>query len=140
MTVARRVAEERGTELGGEVGYAVRFEGRTSPKTRIKYLTGVLRRCCDISAPGSCSTLFTRVCLPGIIFHPADGTLLQECLDDPLLNKYSVSIVLLLCTSVFHHVWFHLQYLAHPNTHSKVQPAIAIGLAALLCLSRMLTR
>ena len=40
MTVAKRVAEERGVELGTEVGYAVRFEDRTCPDTRIKYLTG----------------------------------------------------------------------------------------------------
>lgn len=40
VTVAKRVAEERGVELGTEVGYAVRFEDRTCPDTRIKYLTG----------------------------------------------------------------------------------------------------
>lgn len=40
VTVARRVAEERGCQLGDEVGYAVRFENRTSSSTRIKYLTG----------------------------------------------------------------------------------------------------
>jgi ATP-dependent RNA helicase DDX35 len=40
------VAEEAGTELGtGTVGYAVRFDDRTSPRTRIKYVTdGVLLR------------------------------------------------------------------------------------------------
>jgi hypothetical protein len=41
VTVARRVAEERRVELGSEVGYAVRFENRTSSSTKIKYLTGV---------------------------------------------------------------------------------------------------
>ena len=40
VTVARRVAQERGVELGGEVGYAVRFEDRSSSMTVIKYLTG----------------------------------------------------------------------------------------------------
>jgi HrpA-like RNA helicase len=40
VTVARRVAEERQVELGSEVGYAVRFENRTSSATKIKYLTG----------------------------------------------------------------------------------------------------
>ena len=40
VTVARRVAEEQGTEVGRGVGYAVRFEERSSPETRIKYLTG----------------------------------------------------------------------------------------------------
>lgn len=45
VTVARRVAEERGVSLGEEVGYAVRFEDRSSSKTRVKFLTdGTLLR------------------------------------------------------------------------------------------------
>ena len=40
VTVARRVAFERDVEVGQEVGYAVRFEDRTSRRTVIKYLTG----------------------------------------------------------------------------------------------------
>lgn len=45
VSVARRVAQELDVRLGEEVGYAIRFEDRTSEKTRIKYLTdGVLLR------------------------------------------------------------------------------------------------
>ncbi|KAK7359399.1 hypothetical protein VNO77_01357 [Canavalia gladiata] len=45
VSVARRVAQELGVPLGEEVGYAIRFEDRTSHNTRIKYLTdGVLLR------------------------------------------------------------------------------------------------
>lgn len=45
MTVAQRVAEEMGVEIGQEVGYSIRFDDRTSPATRIKYLTdGMLLR------------------------------------------------------------------------------------------------
>ncbi|KAK4790187.1 hypothetical protein SAY86_017491 [Trapa natans] len=45
VSVARRVAQELNVNLGEEVGYAIRFEDRTSPKTKIKYLTdGVLLR------------------------------------------------------------------------------------------------
>lgn len=45
VSVARRVAQELGVRLGEEVGYAIRFEDRTSEKTCIKYLTdGVLLR------------------------------------------------------------------------------------------------
>lgn len=40
VSVARRVAQETDSELGQEVGYAVRFEERASAKTHIKYLTG----------------------------------------------------------------------------------------------------
>ncbi|KAF2261344.1 P-loop containing nucleoside triphosphate hydrolase protein [Lojkania enalia] len=44
-TVAARVAEEVGCQLGQEVGYSIRFEDVTSAKTRIKFLTdGLLLR------------------------------------------------------------------------------------------------
>ena len=43
--LATRVAEERGGALGSEVGYQVRLEGKTSPATRIRYVTeGILLR------------------------------------------------------------------------------------------------
>lgn len=42
---ARRVASEHGQRLGDEVGYQVRFEDVSSPRTRLRYLTdGVLLR------------------------------------------------------------------------------------------------
>ena len=45
MSVAKRVAEEYGCQLGEEVGYTIRFEDCTSPATRIKYMTdGMLMR------------------------------------------------------------------------------------------------
>ena len=45
MSVAARVAEERGTRLGTEVGYSVRFEHKVSDKTKIKFMTdGMLLR------------------------------------------------------------------------------------------------
>ncbi|PAA60184.1 hypothetical protein BOX15_Mlig016491g18 [Macrostomum lignano] len=45
MSVAKRVAEEFGTELGQKVGYSIRFEDCTGPDTLIKYMTdGILLR------------------------------------------------------------------------------------------------
>ncbi|KAK4111212.1 P-loop containing nucleoside triphosphate hydrolase protein [Canariomyces notabilis] len=45
ITVAMRVAEEFGCEVGKEVGYSIRFEDATSSSTRIKFLTdGMLIR------------------------------------------------------------------------------------------------
>lgn len=45
MSVAKRVAEEVGCDLGVEVGYSIRFEDRTSAGTKIKYMTdGMLQR------------------------------------------------------------------------------------------------
>jgi ATP-dependent helicase HrpB len=43
--LAARVAQERGTELGREVGYQIRLEQMAGPETRIKYVTeGILLR------------------------------------------------------------------------------------------------
>ena len=47
VTIAQRVAQEQGVKLGDEVGYCVRFDDKSSSKTRIKYVTdGVLLREC----------------------------------------------------------------------------------------------
>lgn len=44
-SAARRIAQERGTTIGGEVGYAVRFDARFTPETKILVVTdGVLLR------------------------------------------------------------------------------------------------
>jgi ATP-dependent helicase HrpB len=43
--LASRVAQERNVRLGDEVGYQIRFEDVSSPRTRIKYVTeGILLR------------------------------------------------------------------------------------------------
>lgn len=45
LSVAGRVAAERGQACGDEVGYIIRFENMTSPATRVVYLTtGILLR------------------------------------------------------------------------------------------------
>jgi pre-mRNA-splicing factor ATP-dependent RNA helicase DHX15/PRP43 len=45
MSVAKRVADEMDVQLGEEVGYSIRFENATSPKTFLCYLTdGMLLR------------------------------------------------------------------------------------------------
>ncbi|GJS10570.1 probable pre-mRNA-splicing factor ATP-dependent RNA helicase DEAH4 isoform X1, partial [Tanacetum coccineum] len=47
----RRVAQELDVRLGDEVGYAIRFEDRTSERTRIKYLTDGVLLCESLSDP-----------------------------------------------------------------------------------------
>ncbi|KAG0234556.1 DEAH-box ATP-dependent RNA helicase prp22 [Actinomortierella wolfii] len=45
ISVAKRVAEEYGCRLGDTVGYTIRFDDRTSSRTRLRYMTdGVLLR------------------------------------------------------------------------------------------------
>lgn len=45
MSVAKRVSEEMDVNLGGTVGFSIRFEDKTSKDTRLKYLTdGMLLR------------------------------------------------------------------------------------------------
>ncbi|PLB42093.1 DEAH-box ATP-dependent RNA helicase PRP43 [Aspergillus candidus] len=45
MSVAQRVAAEMDVRLGEEVGYSIRFEDKTGPKTLLKYMTdGMLLR------------------------------------------------------------------------------------------------
>lgn len=45
ISLANRVSAEQGTSLGSTVGYAVRFDEKAGPDTRIKYLTdGMLVR------------------------------------------------------------------------------------------------
>jgi len=39
MSVAQRVADELDVNLGEEVGYSIRFENKTGPKTLLKYMT-----------------------------------------------------------------------------------------------------
>lgn len=47
VTIAQRVAAERRGRVGDEVGYSIRFEDKTSKRTRIKFVTdGVLVREC----------------------------------------------------------------------------------------------
>lgn len=45
MSLARRVADEMGSELGQTVGYSVRFDDMSGPQTRVKFVTdGMLLR------------------------------------------------------------------------------------------------
>jgi pre-mRNA-splicing factor ATP-dependent RNA helicase DHX15/PRP43 len=45
MSVAKRVADEMDVKLGEEVGYSIRFDDVTGPKTILKYMTdGMLLR------------------------------------------------------------------------------------------------
>ncbi|KAI1706212.1 helicase associated domain (HA2) domain-containing protein [Ditylenchus destructor] len=53
IAVSRRVAEERGEMLGATVGYIIRLEQKTSPKTALTYCTsGILLRLLSLDEVG----------------------------------------------------------------------------------------
>jgi HrpA-like RNA helicase len=78
MTTARRIAQEMGVELGGAVGYHVRYDRCTSSSTVIK-----VRRPLHVSA-SSLSFLYSN-CYIKVV---TDGILLREMQSDFLLTKY----------------------------------------------------
>ena len=63
MSVAARVAAERGDALGQSVGYQIRLEAKRSAQTRLLFCTtGVLlRRLVCLLASFSCGFLFNRI-------------------------------------------------------------------------------
>lgn len=63
VSVAARVAEEVGCRVGELVGYAIRFEDITSPRTIIKYMT---------------DGLLVMECLRDPLFQPYDCIILDE--------------------------------------------------------------
>jgi pre-mRNA-splicing factor ATP-dependent RNA helicase DHX38/PRP16 len=76
MSVAKRVADEMGIELGKECGYAIRFEDCTSDKTKIKVVL-----------------LHKKLTLFIYFQYMTDGILLRECLGDSDLDGYSAIIM-----------------------------------------------
>lgn len=59
MSVSRRVADEMDVVIGEEVGYSIRFEDSTGPKTFLKY---ALQTCSKLSCCGRCMTVFGSLC------------------------------------------------------------------------------
>lgn len=79
MSVARRVAEEMDVALGEEVGYSIRFEECSGPKTVIKYVQVCFVCLCEHS---TCARECASACLEAqsaIIMssnHPCSGFLI----------------------------------------------------------------
>lgn len=47
VSMAARVSQERGTIMGAEVGYSIRFDDKTCSKTQLRYITdGIFVRQC----------------------------------------------------------------------------------------------
>ncbi|KVH96593.1 DNA/RNA helicase, ATP-dependent, DEAH-box type, conserved site-containing protein [Cynara cardunculus var. scolymus] len=88
VTVAKRVAEECGVELGQKVGYSIRFEDMTSISTRIKYMTdGLLLSHFEFLEPHQLLLVIAKFMLRKAAYAH------REALLDPYLSRYSVIIV-----------------------------------------------
>ncbi len=83
ISVSQRVADEMDVQLGQEVGYNIRFEDVTTPKTFLKYLTDGME-----IIP---SLLINECVLSANILLL--GMLIREAMTDPLLEKYSCVIL-----------------------------------------------
>eukprot|EP00959_Pyramimonas_sp_CCMP1952_P378567 7930177-Pyramimonas_sp.AAC.2 len=95
MSVSRRVADEMDVQLGEEVGYSIRFEDNTGPKTILK-VTKVF----GVNGYGGqwaeCRSV--TIVMPDCVIHflfryLTDGMLLREAMTDPLLERYGCVII-----------------------------------------------
>ena len=57
MSVARRVADEMDVTIGEEVGYSIRFEECSGPRTKIKYAWGLGKGLCRVPCASYCSAV-----------------------------------------------------------------------------------
>ena len=104
MSVARRVSEEMDVELGQEVGYTIRFEDLTGPRTVLRYM--------------------------------ADGMLLREAMNDPLLERYSCVVLdeaheRTVATDVLFGLIKEVARQVPCARHRRALPSVPIGLRAI---------
>ncbi|CAN6809656.1 unnamed protein product [Brassica oleracea] len=85
MSAARRVAEEMDVKIGEEVGYTVRFEDRSSPRTVLKYLTDVM-----LLREAMVDPLFLRYKVI-IVDEVHDRSLATDLLISSILNRTLIS-------------------------------------------------
>lgn len=89
ITVAGRVANERGAELGAEVGYAVRFEDRSQRGiTKIRYVTdGVLLREALSEGPGGLRKRYSHLIVDEVHERSVNTDLVLGVVKEILTNS-----------------------------------------------------
>ncbi len=134
MSVSKRVSEEMDVDLGQEVGYTIRFEDMTSPKTKLKFMTdGMLLReamsdpklsrySCIMIDEAHERTLSTDVLmglLKEILVSRPDlkAVIMSATLDAAKFQKYFDGAPLLKVPGRTHHV--DIFYTAEPESNYK---------------------
>ena len=91
QSLAARVAEEQRCEIGGLVGYAVRFDNNSSDGNGKAGGDGDTNR--DEGQRGDARERPATTHSPTRIKFVTDGVFIREMMQDPLLSRYSVVIV-----------------------------------------------
>ena len=88
ITVATRVADERGTNLGEQVGYAVRFENCISSSTHIRYVTdGVLLREALSDGPAKLRKRYSHIIIDEVHERTVNTDLIIGVMKETLMMK-----------------------------------------------------
>ena len=94
VSIAKRVSEEMGCEIGTLVGYSMRFEDITSSATRIRYMTdGVLSKECTESA-GKYLAKYSSIILDEVHERSLDTDLLLGFMQEVLLLRKDFRLII----------------------------------------------
>ena len=102
MSVATRVAQEMDVTLGEEVGYTIRFEDCTGPKTKLKYMTDgmllresmndtLLERYGAVRGNVECDMRVNWLVLVALVLRPR-GSCRERCCERCFMCKVDVGI------------------------------------------------
>ncbi|KAK9460396.1 P-loop containing nucleoside triphosphate hydrolase protein [Lipomyces oligophaga] len=98
MGLASRVAEERGSEVGQQVGYVIRGESKVSPKTQLQFMTtGVILRMLQMDPINSLKNV-SHIFIDEVHERSLDGDFLLIILKRLVLRNNKIKIILMSAT------------------------------------------